>query len=124
MSIALWVIQGLLALVFLMAGSMKAAQPMSTLAKRLPWTATFPAPAVRFIGVAEIAGALGLILPGLTRVAPILTPLAAIGLVLVMLLASGFHARRGEYQTIAMNAVLLALALVVVIGRFTAWPLA
>jgi putative oxidoreductase len=124
MSIALWVIQGLLALAFLMAGFTKAAQPMSRLAKSLPWTATVPAPLVRFIGVAEILGALGLILPGLTHIATFLTPVAAAGLVLVMLLASGFHARRGEFQSMGMNAVLLILALVIVVGRFTAWPLA
>lgn len=123
MTIALWVIQGLLALMFLMTGATKAFQPMAALAKRLPWTASVPAPLVRFVGVAEILGALGLILPGVTHVATILTPLAAVGLALVMLLASAFHVRRGEYQVIGMTLLALVLALVVVVSRFTAWPL-
>ena len=123
MSIALWVIQGLLALAFLLAGIPKAVQPIPQLAKRLPWTGTFPGPLVRFIGVAEILGALGLILPGITHVAPFLTPLAAAGLVIVMLLASGFHIQRGELRNIGMNGVLLVLALVIAVGRFTSWPL-
>lgn len=123
MTIALWVVQALLALMFLLVGFTKATQPMTKLAKQMPWTASVPAPGTRFIGVAEILGGLGLILPGLTHIAPVLTPLAAVGLVVVMLLASGFHARRGEYRQIAMNGVLLALALIIALGRFTAWPL-
>jgi uncharacterized membrane protein YphA (DoxX/SURF4 family) len=123
MSLTLWALQALLALLFLLAGIPKATQPIPQLAKRLEWTATVPAPLVRFIGIAEILGALGLILPGATHIALFLTPLAAAGLVIVMLLASGFHARRAEYRSIAMNSVLLALALMIVIGRLTVWPL-
>src|SRR5689334_20513139 len=83
-SIALWVMQVLLALAFLLAGVPKASQPIPTLAKRITWANDVPAPFVRFIGVAEILGALGLILPALTGILPWLTIAAAIGLVIVM----------------------------------------
>ncbi len=124
MTIALWVIQALLALAFLAAGFPKAFQPIATLSKTLPWTASVPASLVRFIGAVEILGALGLILPGVTHIAPGLTVAAAIGLAVTMLLAAGFHARRGEYQRIAPSIVLFALALVIVIGRIALAPLA
>ncbi|HEX9036027.1 MAG TPA: DoxX family protein [Ktedonobacterales bacterium] len=124
MSIALWVIQSLLALAFLLAGVPKAFRPLPSLANVMPWTSGAAAALVRFIGVVEILGALGLILPGFTHIATFLIPLAAAGLALVMLLASGFHVRRGEYQNLAPNVILLALALLIAIGRFTAWPLA
>jgi uncharacterized membrane protein YphA (DoxX/SURF4 family) len=124
MSIALWAVQGLLALAFLATGFMKAAQPIANLAKSMKWVPATPVALVRFIGVAEILGALGLILPGLTHIAPMLIPIAAIGLAIIMILAIGFHTRRAEYQNLGGNATLLVLALLVIIGRFTAWPLA
>ena len=79
-NILLWTIQILLAALFLFAGSMKFIMPAAQLTAQSPFSAGF----IRFIGVAEIAGALGLILPGLTRIQPRLTPLAATGLVLIM----------------------------------------
>ncbi len=91
MNIALWVIQILLALAFLLAGVPKATQPITALSKRLTWAKDVPAPLVRFIGVAEILGALGLILPALTGILPWLTVAAAIGLAIVMAAAIIFH---------------------------------
>src|SRR5436853_7814198 len=78
---ALWIVQGLLALVFLFAGSMKLILPIEMLTAQMPLPGLF----VRFIGIAEVAGALGLILPGLTRIQRGLTPLAACGLVIIMI---------------------------------------
>lgn len=124
MTIALWVVQALLALAFLAAGIQKAFRPIASLAKAIPWTQVVPAPLVRFIGAVEILGALGLILPGVTHIDPGLTVAAAIGLAVTMLLAAGFHFRRGEYQSIAPSVVLFALALVIVIGRIAVAPLA
>ena len=72
---------------------------------------------VTFIGVSELLGGLGLILPYATGIAPILTPVAALGLGLVMILAAGFHAKRKENQAIGMNIIFLALAILVAIGR-------
>jgi len=75
-TVTLWTIQVLLALVFLLAGSMKLILPIEMLIAQMPLPGLF----VRFIGIAEVAGALGLILPGLTRIQRGLTPLAACGL--------------------------------------------
>src|SRR3954464_9187581 len=82
--IALWIVQVLLAVAFGLAGFPKLTQPIAALAAAMPWTRDVPSALVRVIGTAEIAGALGLILPAATRVRPGLTPLAAAGLVVVM----------------------------------------
>ncbi|MBB6023763.1 putative membrane protein YphA (DoxX/SURF4 family) [Paenibacillus sp. JGP012] len=116
MNIALWIIQILLGLAFLVFGSMKAFQYEKAKAS-LPWVKDSSKGLVTFIGVAEILGGLGLVLPNATGMAPVLTPIAAIGLGIVMILASGLHVKRKEYQAIGMNVILLALALFVAIGR-------
>ena len=77
----LWIVQGLLALIFLFAGGMKLVTPLEELTAQMPLPGWF----VQFIGVAEVLGALGLILPGLLRIRPGLTPLAAAGLVIIMI---------------------------------------
>jgi len=124
MNIALWVIQILLALAFLAAGVPKATQPIPSLSKRLTWAKDVPAPFVRFIGVAEILGALGLILPALTGILPWLTVAAAIGLAVIMVAAIIFHLLRGETNRIAFNIVFLLLLLFVTYGRIALAPLA
>jgi uncharacterized membrane protein YphA (DoxX/SURF4 family) len=83
MTSALWIIQGLLALLFLFAGSLKLIVPIEMLTAQMPLP--LPGLFLRFIGTAEVAGALGLILPGLLRIRPLLTPLAACGLVIIMI---------------------------------------
>ena len=80
---ALWIIQGLLALLFLFAGSMKLIVPIEMLTAQM--SLPLPGLFLRFIGTAEVAGAIGLILPGLLRIRPILTPLAACGLLIIMI---------------------------------------
>ena len=122
MGIALWVVQLLLAVVFLGAGGMKLAQPKEKLAKNQPWVEDFSQPTVRLIGTLEVLGAIGVLLPALMGVLPWLTPLAALGLVLAMIGAALTHLRRTEYGNIAMNAVLLILAAFVVYGRFFVLP--
>ena len=86
MNIALWTVQGLLALAFFAAGAMKATQPLDKLAQHMSWIKTTPPGLVRFIGVTEILGAIGLIAPLGLGILPVLTPIAAACLVLVMLL--------------------------------------
>jgi uncharacterized membrane protein YphA (DoxX/SURF4 family) len=81
MTRTLWVVQGLLALLFLFAGGMKLVLPVEEMTKQMPLPGAF----MRFIGVAEVLGGLGLILPGITGIRPGLTPLAAAGLVLIMI---------------------------------------
>jgi putative oxidoreductase len=121
--VTLWVVQVLLAAMFLMAGVMKLTQPIATLATSLPWATSVPELLVRFIGAAELAGALGLVLPSLTRIQPRLTALAALGLAVVMLLAAGFHATRGEYAMLPMNLAIGLVALFVAWGRGKAAPI-
>jgi putative oxidoreductase len=123
LSITLWIVQLLLAVAFVGAGLMKSTQPMSALAGPLPWTQDLPELLVRFIGVSELAAAIGLLLPSLTRINPVLTPVAAAALVLVMLLASAFHASRSEWQNLPVTLTLAVLAAFVAWGRFTRAPI-
>jgi uncharacterized membrane protein YphA (DoxX/SURF4 family) len=106
-----------------MAGSMKTFQYEKAKAQ-MKWVNAVPRGLVTFVGIVEILGAVGLILPALTGILPVLTPLAAVGLVIVMLLASGFHATRGEYQGVVANLILFALSAFVVYGRLVLVPLA
>jgi len=124
MNIVLWIVQILLALAFLMAGTLKATQPIDRLSARMTWVkAMKPQQIVRLIGILEILGAIGLVLPAVTGILPWLTPVAAIGLVLTMIGAMMLHARRGEAAHIAPNVILLLLAAFIVVGRFVVMPL-
>ena len=115
--LGLWVVQGLLGALFLAVGAMKATQPIAVLVDTLGWPAAVPAALVRVIGVAELLGALGLILPAATRVKPMLTPLAGVGLAMVLLLATIFHISRGELGALPIPLVLGGLAAFVAWGR-------
>jgi uncharacterized membrane protein YphA (DoxX/SURF4 family) len=118
MTVFLWILQAALAAMFAMAGVMKSTQRKEKLADKLPWVEDFSANTVRFIGVVELLGALGLILPAATGILPVLTPIAATGLAIVMVLAASTHLRRKEPSGIAFNAVLFIVAVVVAWGRF------
>lgn len=118
MNIALWIVQGLLALAFLMAGGMKLLQPKAKMAEKMAWVEDFSDIQIKGIGAVEVLGAIGLIVPPLTGIAPVLAPLAALGLVLTMAGAAITHYRRGEMAMIAPNGVLLVLSLIVMVGRF------
>jgi hypothetical protein len=118
-NVVLWIIAGVLAAAFLAAGLMKAGQPKKKLADSgMGWVEDFSPGMVKTIGALEVLGAIGLILPAAVDVAPVLVPLAATGLVLLMLGAAITHARRREPQMIVINVVLLVLAAVVAWGRF------
>ncbi|MBK9261048.1 MAG: DoxX family protein [Polyangiaceae bacterium] len=118
MHIGLWVAQVLLALVFLGAGLLKSFTPVAELQTKMAWIKDGMDPLVRFIGVTEVLGALGMILPTATRIKPWLTPLAAVGLALTMVLAAMTHWQLGEYPGIVTNVVLGGLAAFVAWGRF------
>ena len=120
MNIALWVVQGLLALAFVMAGAMKVFQPKEKLAAQMAWVNDFSPGTVKLIGALEVLGAIGLVAPMLTGILPWLTPLAAVGLVLTMLGAIVTHVRRGENQMLIANIVLGLLAAFVAYGRLAA----
>jgi uncharacterized membrane protein YphA (DoxX/SURF4 family) len=118
MNVVLWIVQGLLAAVFLAAGAMKVSQPKQKLAASMGWPADFSENTVKGIGAAELLAAIGLILPAATGIATWLTPLAAVGLAVLMVGAAATHYRRKEPQMIAVNAVLFVLAVLVAWGRF------
>ena len=118
MNIALWIIAGVLALLFLASGVQKLAQSREKLAATMRWADRFSAPAVKAIGVAEVLAAVGLIVPAALGIAPILVPLAATGLVLLMVGAIVTHLRLNERQPLAMNLTLLILSAVVAWARF------
>ncbi len=119
MDVILWVVAGVLAAAFLAAGLMKVTQPRKKLRDSgMPWVEDFSDGAVKGIGALEVLGAIGLILPAALDILPVLVPIAATGLALVMVGAAFTHARRREPQAIAVNLVLLALAAFVAWGRF------
>lgn len=118
MNIVLWIIAGLLAAAFLVSGVTKLVQPREKLATNMTWVEDFSDGMIKLIGALEILAAVGLVLPAVFGIAPVLVPLAALGLVLIMIGAAITHARRKEYSAIAINAVFLVLAAVVVWGRF------
>jgi putative oxidoreductase len=115
----LWTAQVLLAVVFALTGYMKLTISDADLARALPVGGLISIGLIRFIGVAELAGAIGLILPSATRILPVLTPIAAGALALVMALAALLHASRGEIGSVLGVLVLGALALFIVWGRTT-----
>src|SRR5256885_12566419 len=111
--VTLWLIQGLLAALFLFAGGFKLALPLAALAKLSP----LPDPFLKFIGVCEVSGALGLILPGLVRVREGLTPLAAAGLVVIMLGATIVTVATQGLAPAALPLVVGILAATIAWGR-------
>lgn len=117
LNVWLWIAQILLAAFFLLAGYMHAFMPIEQATKIAAWIASAPEALVRFIGVAELAGAIGLVLPAATRVKPWLTPLAAAGLVVIMLLAMLVHIVRGEVSLLDRNLAALGIAAFVLWGR-------
>jgi uncharacterized membrane protein YphA (DoxX/SURF4 family) len=122
MNIALWIAQGLLAVDFVVHGWMMWF-PSGTLPMGLPYIQDIPTSFRRFIGAAEILAGVALILPGLTGILPWLTPLAAIGIIILMLCAIVYNIRRKDYNEIKINLLQIALAVFVVIGRLFLVPL-
>jgi hypothetical protein len=119
MNIALWIIAGLLATAFLAGGVVKMMLPKEKLvASGFGFAEDFSVGAVKVIGLLEVLAAVGLILPAALDIVPVLVPLAAAGVVLLMVGAMITHARRHEAQAIMANLAVLALAAFVAWGRF------
>jgi uncharacterized membrane protein YphA (DoxX/SURF4 family) len=120
MNIALWIVQALLALLFLFAGGMKLIMPIEEMLKQMP----LPLPGwfILFIGVVEVLGGLGVILPWLLRIRPGLTPLAAAGLVIVMIGATVYGLAAGEIASSLLPLVVGMLAAFVAYGRWRLAP--
>lgn len=122
MNTVLWIVTALLAAVFLVAGAMKMIQPKQALADRgLAWVESFPAPAVKAVGALEVLAAIGLVVPPLVG-ASVLSPAAAIGIILLMIGAAITHQRRHEVQFMGVNALLVLVAAFIVWGRLGPYP--
>jgi uncharacterized membrane protein len=117
MNMGLWVSQILLATAFGIFGMMKATQPIDQLAEMMKWVPTMPPAFVRTLGVLEVLGAVGLLLPSLTRIKPRLTVIAALCIIVLQILAMGLHIMRGEAEALGLNAILIALAAFILWGR-------
>lgn len=117
MNIFLTLLQVFLAGMFLMVGVMKLMKSKEQLAMKMGWVNDYSQGQIRGIALLEILAAIGLVVPHLTGIMPILTPLAAVGIVLLMLGAMKTHMRRGEKPMLRMNMMILAAALVVAVGR-------
>lgn len=122
MNIALWILAAVLAAAFVASGGMKLATPRKQLAEKMAWAGDASDGQVKAIGGLEVLGAVGLLLPAIVNIAPVLVPLAALGLALVMAGAVVVHLRRGEGVGAAAPALVLGvLSLVVAWGRFGPW---
>lgn len=119
MNIALWIGQGVLAFIFLFSGGMKISQPKERLIEMgQTGVVFFSTPAIRVIAALELAGVVGIIVPWATGIAPVLTPLAAVGFALLMIGAATTHTKLREPRNVAINAVVFALSVFVAYGRF------
>jgi len=120
MKVVLWVLQVLLALAFAAHGLMMLFPPPEIAAQM---NANLPRWFSLFIGVAEVAATIGLILPGLTRVMPFLVAWAAVGIMIIMVSTTGFHTVRGEYSSAVTTFILLLMATFVAYGRLRLRPI-
>jgi putative oxidoreductase len=120
----LWLLQVALACFFVMVGYSHALMPYAQIAPQATWMQDVPRWLSLFIGYAEIAGGLGLVIPAATRIAPWLTPLAALGLATIMILAIPFHVLKGESSVVWIHALVAALMVFVAWGRWRKAPIA
>lgn len=119
MNVFLWIVAVVLAGAFLMSGALKLVKSEAQLKEQgMGWVDDVDGRVIKLVAALEVLAAVGLVVPPLVGVAPVLAPLAALGLVLVMLGAIVVHSRRREAPMVAINLVLLVLAAIVVWGRF------
>ena len=121
MDTILWIAQVVLALLFVLFGITHLMR-RETMRERVPWMFAVPREAMLIIGILDILGAIGLILPAVTRIQPWLTPLAALCLAVLMVFAIIFHVTRREFPNIVLNVILGLLAAFIAWGRFIAAP--
>lgn len=123
LSAGLWLAQFTVAIVFAASGLFKLFMPIADLAAMMTWPGEYPSSFVRVLGLVDLLGAAGVLLPSLTRIRPQLTVLAAGGCVLLQVLAIGFHASRHEFSVLPLNLVLLPLCVLVLWGRGKRMPI-
>jgi uncharacterized membrane protein YphA (DoxX/SURF4 family) len=120
MTYILWIVQGLLALIFMYAGGVKLVLPIEVMTEQMP--VPVPGPFLRFLGVAEVLGAFGLILPGLLGIRPGLTPLAALGLVIIMIGATVLTLAGFVPGGVALALIPLVVGLLSAFVAYGRWP--
>jgi putative oxidoreductase len=123
LNIVLWTLQILMAVAYINAGYVKAFRPIAEIAPTIFWAPALPELLVRFIGISELLGALGLILPAALKIRPQLTTLAAAALSLVMLLANIYHITKGEFFVLPMTMAFLFILLFIAYGRWKRSPI-
>jgi uncharacterized membrane protein len=121
--ILLWIAQILLSLCLGWAGIVKLFQPVEQLEMMWPWTGEVSPASVKLTGIIDLLGALGLLIPSLFRFKPVLTPIAAIGVILLMIAASVFHICRGEGYQIGFNSVVAVISAFIAYGRLKLAPI-
>lgn len=122
MSIALWIASGLLALAMVAAGGLKLAVPREKLLEKMSWAKTWTDERFKLLGLAEVLGGVGVVVPFATGIVPVLTPIAALCLVVLMLGAAKTHVDLGEAPRAAPPVFLAALGVFVALGRFGLLP--
>ena len=118
MNTILWIIQGILATVFTLSGLLIMLLPKEKFVSRLSWVNEYSNNMRYFICGSKIAGAIGLILPMLLNILPVLTPIAALGIAAIMILAMAYHIKKKEYKDVPATLLFLALSLFVAFNRF------
>jgi putative oxidoreductase len=119
----LWILQVVLAAMFIMAGTFKTFTPIPELAVKMPWVNDFSEGMVRFIGASQLLGGLGLLLPSVLRIKPILSVVAGFALALVMIFAAVYHISKGEFSALPTNFILGGLAAYVAWARWRKFPI-
>ena len=122
MNVTLWVIQVLLAVVLAATGAIKLIRPRLSLQSQMAWVVDASDAQVKGIGTLEVLAAIGLVVPPILHITTFLTPLAAVGVIFLMIGAMATHVRIGERGRVWVNVLLLALAAVVAVGRFGPYP--
>lgn len=121
---ALWLAQAFVSFMFCFSAYLKLFSPLPELAKMgMLWPSEVSPAFLTFIGLVDLAGGIGILLPALTRIQPRLTVLAALGCSVLQVLASAFHASRGEFSALPLNAILLTLSLFILWGRSKRAPI-
>ena len=121
MNLALWIVAGILAAVYLGTGITKLAYSREKLHPQMPWVDDFSTTTVKLIGVAEVLGAVGLVVPEATGIAEVLTPVAATCLAALQVGAVTVHVRRHELDNLGLNIFLFLAAAFVAVGRLAGW---
>lgn len=121
--IALWAAQAFIFVMFVISGVMKLTTPIPQLSAMMPWAGQYSEGFVRFIGLVDLSGGLGILLPAVTRILPRLGNLAAVCIIVLQMLAIAFHSSRGEFAVLPLNFVLLPAAIFVLWGRTRRVPI-